>query len=259
MAWEDKLQKALYALYHAALRAGLVKLIKYYTHFDRKPVYILALFLHPYFKLHYIKITWGGPEEQKAEFNKGNLDAKDWVDEALQIVECSLETYWAIRATPATTPTKAAPQSTTEDSFTSEYNKHCCTLLTQKGDNGWQVELRCYLKDVPEDVDSETDIVTWWIMPKSILPSHAWCLMFYPAKLPCECVFSSAKLTATDHCAHLGSELFEKLQVMKHIWHPELISAAKVNSEAVDCITLQMYESMLAADNELDGWEKEHV
>ncbi|KAG6913654.1 hypothetical protein DXG01_005302, partial [Tephrocybe rancida] len=147
-AWEDKLVNALYALYHAAIRDGLEKLIKYYTRFDCKPVYILTLFLHPYFKLHYIKITWRGSEEQQDEFDKGNFDAKDWVNEARQIVKASTA--------------KAAPQPTAKDSFTSEYDRHCRTLLTQKGDDGWQVKLRQYLKDVPEDVDSETDIIAWW-------------------------------------------------------------------------------------------------
>lgn len=43
--------------------------------------------LHPYYKLAYIKLAWGGPEEQAAEIKAGNLDAKDWQDEARQIVE----------------------------------------------------------------------------------------------------------------------------------------------------------------------------
>lgn len=43
--------------------------------------------LHPYYKLAYIKLAWGGPEEQAAEIAAGNLDAKDWQDEAKQIVE----------------------------------------------------------------------------------------------------------------------------------------------------------------------------
>ena len=38
--------------------------------------------LHPYYKLAYIKIQWGGPDEQAAEIEEGNLDAKDWQDEA---------------------------------------------------------------------------------------------------------------------------------------------------------------------------------
>ena len=43
--------------------------------------------LHPYYKLAYIKLLWGGPEEQAAEIEAGNLDAKDWHDEAKKIVE----------------------------------------------------------------------------------------------------------------------------------------------------------------------------
>jgi len=43
--------------------------------------------LHPYFKLAYIKLVCGGPEEQEAERNAGNLLAKDWQDEAQKILE----------------------------------------------------------------------------------------------------------------------------------------------------------------------------
>jgi hypothetical protein len=43
--------------------------------------------LHPYHKLAYIGIQWGGPAEQAAEIEAGNLDAKDWQDEARKIVE----------------------------------------------------------------------------------------------------------------------------------------------------------------------------
>jgi hypothetical protein len=47
---------------------------------------ILAV-LHPYYKLAYIKLAWGGLEEQAAEVVDGNIDAKDWQDEARQIIE----------------------------------------------------------------------------------------------------------------------------------------------------------------------------
>jgi hypothetical protein len=43
--------------------------------------------LHPYYKLAYIKLAWGGPEEQAAEIEEGNPDAKDWQDEARKIIE----------------------------------------------------------------------------------------------------------------------------------------------------------------------------
>jgi hypothetical protein len=43
--------------------------------------------LHPYFKLHYIKLAWGGAEEQAAERAAGDRSAKNWQEEALKIVE----------------------------------------------------------------------------------------------------------------------------------------------------------------------------
>jgi tmRNA-binding protein len=43
--------------------------------------------LHPYYKLDYIKLKWGGAKEQEEEHKKGNLDAKDWQDEARKILE----------------------------------------------------------------------------------------------------------------------------------------------------------------------------
>ena len=43
--------------------------------------------LHPYYKLAYIKVAWGGPEEQADEIEAGNSDAKDWQDKARKIVE----------------------------------------------------------------------------------------------------------------------------------------------------------------------------
>jgi hypothetical protein len=43
--------------------------------------------LHPYYKLAYIKMAWGGAEEQAKERAAGNRHAKNWQDEALKIVE----------------------------------------------------------------------------------------------------------------------------------------------------------------------------
>ena len=43
--------------------------------------------LHPYYKLDYIKMSWGGAEEQMKEREEGNPDAKNWQDKALKVVE----------------------------------------------------------------------------------------------------------------------------------------------------------------------------
>jgi hypothetical protein len=32
-------------------------------------------------------MAWGGREEQEEEYRKGNMDAKDWQDEARKILE----------------------------------------------------------------------------------------------------------------------------------------------------------------------------
>ncbi|KAF8067558.1 hypothetical protein FPV67DRAFT_1357976, partial [Lyophyllum atratum] len=86
-AWENKLQDGRYAIYWAAIQDGLNKLKKYYCKFDDKPVYILALILHPYYKLEYIKLAWGGAAEQAAEIADGNRHAKDWQAEARRVLE----------------------------------------------------------------------------------------------------------------------------------------------------------------------------
>ena len=104
-AWEHKRDDHKYALYKDALADGLGKLGKYYSCLDEKPSFVLALgmsshsfiliqnidqafkVLHPYYKLAYIKVAWGGPKEQAAEIAAGNPDAKDWQDEAWKIVE----------------------------------------------------------------------------------------------------------------------------------------------------------------------------
>jgi hypothetical protein len=86
-AWEVKHDDVRFAVYHEAINEGLAKLQKYYSCFNEKPCYILRLFLHPYYKLDYIKMAWGGTEEQAREHAAGNAHAKDWQDEARKIIE----------------------------------------------------------------------------------------------------------------------------------------------------------------------------
>ncbi|KAG2754229.1 hypothetical protein P692DRAFT_201667915, partial [Suillus brevipes Sb2] len=92
-AWEMKLNLPKYEIYKDAIQAGLDKIGKYYRKFDDKPVYVLALVLHPYYKLAYIKMQWGGPEEQVKERAARNPNAIDWYDEALQVVEAAMQEY----------------------------------------------------------------------------------------------------------------------------------------------------------------------
>ena len=94
-----------YALYKEVLADGLEKLRKYYSRLDKKPSFVLALgknpfssigwfiltntftVLHPYYKLTYIGISWGGEKEQATESAQGKLDAKNWHGEARKLIE----------------------------------------------------------------------------------------------------------------------------------------------------------------------------
>lgn len=48
---------------------------------------ICDLILHPYYKLDYFELKWGGCEEQAAERAVGNLDAIDWQQHAKEVVD----------------------------------------------------------------------------------------------------------------------------------------------------------------------------
>lgn len=97
-----------FSLYEQALQDGLDKLKKYYAKFDDKPNYVLALgenhsgfnlscthyfiVLHPYYKLNYIKMAWGGLKEQQEEIAAGNPFAKNWQEEAHETVRKAVST-----------------------------------------------------------------------------------------------------------------------------------------------------------------------
>ena len=105
--WENKRDDAKYARYSAALVDGLEKIRKYYIRLDDKPVYVLSLgafasmslgnvplyynaVLHPYYKLNYIEMAWGGAKEQAEEIENGNFNAKNWHEEAQKVVEATV-------------------------------------------------------------------------------------------------------------------------------------------------------------------------
>ena len=46
--------------------------------------------LHPYYKLQYIKLAWGGEKEQAEERAAGNQNAKNWQDKAKKILETTV-------------------------------------------------------------------------------------------------------------------------------------------------------------------------
>ena len=60
---------------------------------------LTSVVLHPYFKLMYIEVAWGGPAEQEAECKAGNPLAKDWQDEARRILESTVRVHSSVDAT----------------------------------------------------------------------------------------------------------------------------------------------------------------
>ena len=125
--------------------------------------------LHPYYKLLYIEMVWGGAEEQKLELEASNPNAKDWHDKATKIVEKTMMEYWE-KMKPLTTsklPTNS-PNKHSKHPLESDFDHVCQEHLLQvtvQADNGsWKTELQCYLADVPKDVSKETDIVAWWVV-----------------------------------------------------------------------------------------------
>jgi hypothetical protein len=78
----------------------LAKLRKYYNRLDTKPGYLLALAIHPYFKLVYIGVAWGAAEDQEAEQAAGNPFAKNWQDEVLQVLERTVSNVYLSSMSP---------------------------------------------------------------------------------------------------------------------------------------------------------------
>ena len=138
--------------------------------------------LHPYYKLNYIEMVWGGEKEQAAEIAAGNFDAKNWHAEALKTVEVAvclplvyllvtwiadcygqMAEYHGKAMLPCLAPTPTPTPPPTANHSDDEYDQLRKGLLTRSiHDEGWRAELHCYLNDIPADVSKDTDIVAWW-------------------------------------------------------------------------------------------------
>ena len=179
-AWEAKLESLKFLLYQDAIHKGLMKISKYYTKFNEKLVYILALVLHPYYKLDYIKMAWGGAKEKRKELEAGNAFVKDWHDEALKIIKAMMQDYWE-EPDQQPAPTSAlfnGPGLDDNETLKSEFDHHHHHLiqqLTSLNSDGCAAELHCYLSDQPLDVLKDMDIIGWW---------SVHCL-FHPFMLQC--------------------------------------------------------------------------
>ncbi|KAG6913201.1 hypothetical protein DXG01_008819, partial [Tephrocybe rancida] len=128
---------------------------------------------------------------------------------------------------------------------------------------GWQAELRRYLKDVPVDISRDTDIVEYWqdnclVYPTlghialDVLPCQA-------SSVPCERLFSASKQTADDHRSRLGAKMFEQLQVMKFAWHDKITDLAAINSQHVEQVSIEQFQEFLREDCDFEGWDNDDL
>lgn len=143
------------------------------------------LALHPYYKLHYIERAWGGAKEQEQEILAGNPDAKNWHDEARKILEDTVRnspsfiqlviTYLQMRAYWKTRPRTNLddePMDVDDDAhsalphdpsiFISDFDRYRQTLVSRDDDEGWESELRRYLKSIPAEMKKDIDLVRLW-------------------------------------------------------------------------------------------------
>jgi hypothetical protein len=76
------------------------------------------------------------------------------------------------------------------------------------------------------------------------------------SSVPCERVFSSSKLTATDRCARLKADIFEQLQIVKVAWRVQVVDLVQLNFEETEEV-LDDYEDLFLEDEELQQWDEE--
>ncbi|KAG1745838.1 uncharacterized protein EDB91DRAFT_1080096 [Suillus paluster] len=202
---------------------------------DEKTVYVLALeiiVLHPYYKLEYIKMTWEGREEQEHERAAGNFNAKDWHDEALKVVETTMEDYWKTHPSSTTTMHPLATASVASTSTTpshdtimveSAFDHHCCLLLEQATldhDAGWAAEL-------------QRNIILCILRLQELL----WTSVQFP------------------HHLYPANNFFQVM--LKFSWRKSLADSAQANSGIAEEVLLDEYKDFLLMDEGMVQWENE--
>jgi hAT family C-terminal dimerisation region len=109
-----------------------------------------------------------------------------------------MEHYWKARVeAPSKTPEPPPADSESRrdaNSIATEYDRlRHSHILPDNQDNGWEAELRQYLKDFTEEITKDSDIVEWWQDHRHRYPTlHCVALDFLPCQalsVPCEHLF----------------------------------------------------------------------
>ena len=80
-------------------------------------------------------------------------------------------------------------------------------------------------------------------------------LLSQASSVPCERIFSTAKLTATDHRSHIKTDMFE---ILNSTWRDHLINLAEVNDENLEECA-DDFLNFLIDENEWETWEQEEM
>lgn len=197
-----------------------------------------------------------------------------------------MQEYWDDKLTPQAdmlqTATAVADEGNHATTLASEYDchRHCAliekTAATHTDCGGWKHELCSYFSSIPADVSKDTDIIEWWSVS---CPAMSWvphCSSLqtnsnaYPmlsrialdvcaipvTSVPCEHLFSAGGEIATDHHSHLGSDIFEQLQVLRYAWCNEVVDEVGLNSRCVKEIHIGDFQELLEQDKALVGLPK---
>ncbi|KAF8259362.1 hypothetical protein EI94DRAFT_1813447 [Lactarius quietus] len=201
--------------------------------------------LHPYYKLAYIKHTWGGPEEQVEEIEAGNPDVKDWQDKAKKIVERMMAQYYKNWLSPPTPLNINGSCGNLDEApltrLLSEFNKLQETLLTDDADEGWASKLQCYL---------------------GVEFCNANMVLYYPTFTGSCAIVPNSGTDCSQHTALSGiiCSMFcgiEELVIMKSAWGPKLYDMAAWNFSQVEEEDIFDFEDMLIENVNSSAWDAE--
>ncbi|KZT31303.1 hypothetical protein SISSUDRAFT_974790, partial [Sistotremastrum suecicum HHB10207 ss-3] len=169
---------------------------------------------------------WGGAEDQAAEIEAGNANAKNWTEEAEKVIKRTVRNLYSCFVVSVT-------HDILDDDDYYDHMRRKEISNVEEGED-WEMEYTRYNKDISRSVQKDTDLVSWWGKHATEYPILARIaldvLPVQASSVACERLFSSGKHTASDLRSRLGADKFEQLQLLKFAWKKSLIDLASENA-----------------------------
>ena len=170
--WENKCDQSQFSPYQDAIQDGLNKLQKYYSHLDQKLAYVLSLGAHHFISKKFTLMTSHCCSRSTSSILQNGLYFTQWRFSKMWYVlnlHCVLvlnfiqmEMYYAQPTMTGNSKMVKVPAKPPSTTVPSSFDQHHKTLIMLKVEEGWQNELRQYLRDHPKNVTRHTDIIKWW-------------------------------------------------------------------------------------------------